>query len=167
MRAHVIDRDHIGVIERGRGPRLLQESGPEHVVGGQLRRQHLQRYRAAQPRVLRLIHHAHPAAAQHPPQPVASELVSHHRQCGHHTSPFRKISRTPNMTGPAMESAPCRRRCHRLGPAMSMSWLRLAMLDRISGPPEIALTLVYASGPPIDDEISAGPTPVRNPCHRT
>ena len=90
MRAHVIDRDHIRVVERGRGPRLLQEPGPEHIVGGQLRRQHLQRYRAAQPRVLRLIHHTHPAAAQDPPQPVASEFVSHHRQCGHHTSPFRK-----------------------------------------------------------------------------
>ena len=106
MRAHVIDRDHIGVVERGRGPRLLQEPGPEHIVGGQLRRQHLQRYRAAQPRVLRLIHHAHPAAAQHSPQPVAGELISHHRQCGHHISPFREISRTRKIFGPAMGSAP-------------------------------------------------------------
>ena len=146
MRAHVINRDHIGVIERGRDPRLLQEPGPEHIVGGQFRRQHLQRHRAAQPRILRLINHAHPAPAQHSPQPVTSELISHHRQCGHHITPFRRTSGTPNTIGPGMGSAPGGGDAPWRSVARQCGSLPRATPARISGPPEIELRLVYASG---------------------
>src|ERR1700730_10929119 len=88
--AHVVDGDHVRVVQRGRDPRLLQEPGPEHVIGGQLRRQYLQRDDAAQPEVLRLIDHAHPAAAEHRACPVARELIPHQRQPRHHALPPRR-----------------------------------------------------------------------------
>ena len=85
--AHVVDGDHVRVVQRGRDPRLLQEPGPEHVVGSQLGRQYLQRDDAAQAEVLGLVDHAHPAAAEHRPRPVARELIPHQRQPSHHALP--------------------------------------------------------------------------------
>ena len=82
--AHVVDRDHVRVVQRRGDPGLLQEPGPEHVIGSQLRRQHLQRDDTAQPQVLRLVDHAHPAAAEHRARPVARELIPHQRQPRHH-----------------------------------------------------------------------------------
>ena len=85
--AHVVDGDHVRVVQRGGDPRFLQEPGPEHVVGGQLGRQHLQRDDAAQAEVLRLVDHAHPAAAEHRAHPVARELIPHQGQPSHHALP--------------------------------------------------------------------------------
>jgi len=83
VRAHVVDGDHVRVVQRGRDPRLLQEPGPEHVVGGQLGRQHLQRDDVVQAEVLGLVDHAHPTAAEHRANPVAGELVSYQGQLWH------------------------------------------------------------------------------------
>jgi hypothetical protein len=84
LRAHVIDGDHVRVVQRGRDPRLFQEPGPEHVVGGQLGRQYLQRDDVVQAEVLGLVDHAHPAAAEHRAHPVARELVPDQGQLRHH-----------------------------------------------------------------------------------
>src|SRR5206468_4932561 len=71
-------------------PRLLQEPGPEYVVGGQFGCQYLQRDDAAQTEVLRLIDHAHAPAAEHRAHPVARELVPHQRKPRHHVLPPRR-----------------------------------------------------------------------------
>jgi len=60
--AHVVDGDHVRVVERGRDPRFLQEPGPEDIVGGKLGRQHLQCDDTAEAEVLGLVDHAHAAA---------------------------------------------------------------------------------------------------------
>ena len=57
------DRDDVRVIDRGGGPRLADESLPERVVGGQRRRQDLQRDRPVEPLVVRAEHHGHAALA--------------------------------------------------------------------------------------------------------
>ena len=88
--AHVVNGDHVRVVQRGGDPGFLQETGPEHVIGGKLRRQHLQRDDAAQAEVLRLVDHAHPAASEHRAHPVARELVPHQGQPRHHALPPRR-----------------------------------------------------------------------------
>jgi hypothetical protein len=63
--AGVIDRNHIGVIEARRQPRLAQEPLAEALVLREPRRQHLQGDRAVKPRIASEIHLAHAA----PPDP--------------------------------------------------------------------------------------------------
>ncbi len=86
-RPHVIDGDDVWVVQRRRDPGLFQEAGPEDIVSRQVRGQHLERDRAAQPRMLGLVDDAHPAPAQDGPQPIARPLAADHRQCSHDFSP--------------------------------------------------------------------------------
>ena len=60
----VVDRDDVGVVQRRGRPRLLLETLQTPGVRGQLRRQHLDRHLARQPRVARPVHLSHPARAQ-------------------------------------------------------------------------------------------------------
>ena len=69
-----VDRDHVGVIERGGEPRLADESLAEPLVIGQLRSQDLQRDLPLEPVVLGQVDHAHAAATQGADDAVAGDL---------------------------------------------------------------------------------------------
>ena len=74
-----VHRDDVGVVERGNRPGLAGEAQAAVVVGGQLRRQDLERHLATERGVLRLIHHAHPAGADLPHDSVVAECLADHR----------------------------------------------------------------------------------------
>jgi len=60
--ANVVYRADVGMIQRGCRFGLALETGQRLRIGGQIIRQKLQRHRTVQARVLRLIHHTHPAS---------------------------------------------------------------------------------------------------------
>ena len=60
--AGVIDRDHVGVIDRGRRPRLLLEALAEALVPGEVGGDQLQRDLPAEVDLDRPVDDAHPAA---------------------------------------------------------------------------------------------------------
>ena len=59
MRADVVNRENIRVIERGGRARLLLEAAQPLRVGQEFRRQQLDRDVTLEPRVVRAIHLAH------------------------------------------------------------------------------------------------------------
>ena len=59
----VVERADVRMIERRHGVRLAVEAGAQLGVGGELRRQHLDRDRAIEPRIARAVDLAHPAGA--------------------------------------------------------------------------------------------------------
>ena len=71
--AGLVDRDHVGVVDRGGQPRLAQEPLAEALVRGQLRGQQLQRHPALQAQVLGQVDDAHAAAAEQRLDPVAGQ----------------------------------------------------------------------------------------------
>ncbi len=60
--ARVVDRDHVGMLDRGRRAELAPEAPAELVVVGELGRDHLQRDLAVERDVRRAVDDAHPAA---------------------------------------------------------------------------------------------------------
>ena len=62
--ADLEDRDDVGMVQRGRGPRLQREAREPFLIAEQLLRQDLQRDLAAEPRVQRAVDLAHSAGAQ-------------------------------------------------------------------------------------------------------
>ena len=58
--AGVVDRDHVRVADRDRDPRLLAEAAAEALVGGELRRDDLERDDVVERQVGRLVDDAHP-----------------------------------------------------------------------------------------------------------
>ena len=74
--ARVVDRDDVGVVDRGRRPRLAHEAVAEVGVLGQLRRDQLQRDGAVEVELEGPVDDAHAAAAGDRQDPVAGELVS-------------------------------------------------------------------------------------------
>jgi hypothetical protein len=69
----VVDRQDVGVVERGRQPGLTQEPLAEVLVGRELRRQHLQRDAAPQMDVFGRIDDALTTATQFGFDPVVAE----------------------------------------------------------------------------------------------
>jgi len=57
----VVQREDAGVVQRRDRPRLLLEASQSLRVGDELRRQHLDRHLAPEPRVAGAVHLAHPA----------------------------------------------------------------------------------------------------------
>ena len=72
--AGVVDRDHVGVVDRRRQPRLRQEALPEDLVLGDLGSDQLQRHLPAEMGVLGEIHDAHAAAPEQGLDAVTAEL---------------------------------------------------------------------------------------------
>ena len=72
--AGVVDRDHVGVVDRRRQPRLRQEALPEDLVLGDLGSDQLQRHLPAEVGVLGEIHDAHAAAPEQGLDAVTAEL---------------------------------------------------------------------------------------------
>src|SRR6185369_4915972 len=60
----LVDRDDVRVVERGRRARLLLEALPAVRVGGELRREDLDRDLASEPRVARAVDLAHSSRAE-------------------------------------------------------------------------------------------------------
>ena len=69
----VVDRDHVGVVDRRGDPHLAPEALPERRVIGQLGRQHLQRVDALQRDVRHPVDDPHAAAADQLVDPVAPD----------------------------------------------------------------------------------------------
>ena len=72
--AAAVDRDDVGVLQRGREPGLGLEAGDRVRVLGVLGRDDLQRHGAVQLRVGGLVDHAHAAAIEHALDAVAGKL---------------------------------------------------------------------------------------------
>ena len=62
--ADVVNGADVGMIQRGRGLRFALKAGQRLRIAGNVFGQELQGDEAVQPRVLGLVNHAHPAAAQ-------------------------------------------------------------------------------------------------------
>jgi hypothetical protein len=62
--ADLVDRDDVGMVERGGGARLGLEAPQALGVVGERRRQHLDRDVASETRILRAVDLAHPAGAE-------------------------------------------------------------------------------------------------------
>ncbi len=117
--ARVVDRDDVGVVDRGGGARLAYEALAEVGVLGQLRGDELQRDGAVEVELERPVDHAHAAAARDPQDAVAGELVSlvqgGHRafvQQGPHapTRPLRSAARRyPRLVDARSERHSCGR----------------------------------------------------------
>ena len=75
-RARVVDRDDVGVVDRGGGARLADEALAEVGVPRQLRGDELQRDGAVEVELECSVDHAHAPAAGDPQDAVAGELVS-------------------------------------------------------------------------------------------
>ena len=71
--ADVEDRDDVRVVQPGGGPRLVQEPSAAVRVGRGVGAEHLQRDRAVEPDVDRLVDDPHAAAAQLADDPVAGD----------------------------------------------------------------------------------------------
>ncbi len=91
--AHLEDRAEVGVVERRGRPRLLQEAGLGHRVARQLRRQELERHRAAEPGVLGLVDHAHAAAAQELQDAVGADRPAGEGVAGLRRAPAEGVAR--------------------------------------------------------------------------
>ena len=86
--AAVMNPTMFGMRQTGRQLRLAQKSRPKLRIGGQIRRQHLQRILARQPWMRRQIHTAHPARAQHPHDRVSGEHLATHKRHGQIVNPL-------------------------------------------------------------------------------
>ena len=71
-----VDRDHIGVLDRGGDPRLLGEALGEDLLGGRLGSDQLQRHAAIEARLERQIEDSHAAAAEPALDPVAGKIIA-------------------------------------------------------------------------------------------
>ena len=69
-----VDRDHLGLLERGREPRLTQEALPEALVAGELGRDELERHPPLEPGILGEVNDAHAASPEPGLEPVAGKL---------------------------------------------------------------------------------------------
>jgi len=88
--AGVVDRDDVGMVERGGQPRFAHETLAE--VAGQARREQLERHGPPQMHVLGAVDDAHPAAAEHVLDAVARDLgagrkVGREQRRAHHDAP--------------------------------------------------------------------------------
>ena len=72
----VVDRDHVGVVDRRRQARFAPKALTEDGVGREARGDHLQRPRGVERYVARPVDDTHPAAAELGLDPVAGELRS-------------------------------------------------------------------------------------------
>lgn len=72
---HVVDRDDVRVVEPGRQARFLHELGGEGRIGHQVGRQHLERHRALQRQVARLVDDPEAALAEGGEDLVFAEVV--------------------------------------------------------------------------------------------
>jgi hypothetical protein len=93
--ARLVDRDHVRVVERGRDPRLTQETLAEAPVPSEVGRDHLQRDLALQPLLQRAVDRTHPPAADEFLDPVAGHPRSR-RQLG-----ARNVSHESTVTAAA------------------------------------------------------------------
>ena len=91
-----MDRDDVGVLERGRQLGLGEEALAEARVPGQLRGDQLERDVALQARVVGAIDDAHPAATDERLDPVAEKRGPDPRVCGnrHAYLPLRRNNRS-------------------------------------------------------------------------
>jgi hypothetical protein len=71
-----VDRDHVGVLDRGRDPRLLGEAPGEDLLVGGLGGDQLQGDAAIETRLHREVEDPHPTAAEAALDPVAGELIA-------------------------------------------------------------------------------------------
>ena len=69
-----VDRDHLGLLERGREPRLTQEALTEALVFGELGRDELERHTPLEPGILGKVDDAHAASPEPGLEPVAGKL---------------------------------------------------------------------------------------------
>ena len=83
-----VHRDDVGVVQRRDGPGFAGKAQPALVIGGQLRRQNLERDLATERGVLGLIDDTHPAGADFAHDPVVAECLA-----DHHDTPARSIVR--------------------------------------------------------------------------
>ncbi len=74
VRSDVVDGRDVRVIQEPRGPGLLLEATQSVGVGRKRRRQNLDRHLAAEPRIQRPVHLAHPACPQRRQDLVRTEL---------------------------------------------------------------------------------------------
>ncbi len=74
--ADVVERADVRMIQRRRGPRLRFEATPGEGVAGEMRRQHLERDRTAQPHVLGAVDHTHAAFADLADDAVVGQLLA-------------------------------------------------------------------------------------------
>ena len=74
--AGLVHRDDVRMVERGLEHRLAAEPGGELRVGREVRREHLQRDRALERELRRLVHDAHPAAPEDALDAVAGDRLT-------------------------------------------------------------------------------------------
>ena len=72
----VVDRQHVGVIERAGGARLVLKRAHAVVGVRRMRQQQLDRHVASEPLVARAPHLAHPACAQPPLDHVGADAIA-------------------------------------------------------------------------------------------
>ena len=98
----LIHRQDVRVIDRRRGPGLAQEPAAELLIGGQPRRQHLQRHHPAQPLIAGAEHHRHPARPDLPLQ----QVPGHPRTRGQGRRPASTTGHTHAHHAPALAPQP-------------------------------------------------------------
>jgi hypothetical protein len=76
--ADVVNRADIRMIERGGGASLATETLRRGGIDLLVRRQKLQRHRAAEPGVLGTVHHPHTAPAERGENPVVQDYLTNH-----------------------------------------------------------------------------------------
>ena len=77
--AHVVNRDHIAMMQLGRHNRLAVEAADEIIIEGKLRRQHFDGNDTLQQGIEALKDHAHAAAANFTANFIAAKPLSHQR----------------------------------------------------------------------------------------
>ena len=73
----LVDRDDVRVVEGGGGAGFLDEAAVAIGIGRRFGRQHLDRHRSPEPRVVRGIDDAHPAAADLGVDAIVGDLIWH------------------------------------------------------------------------------------------
>src|SRR5450755_1157839 len=117
MLADVEHGGDVGVVQDPRGARLLLEAAETVRVGGERRRQHLDRDVASEARILCPIHLAHPSGADRREDLVRAEMTSGRETHGFGALPFNssvQLSTTTALGGGVPEpstTVPTRNRC--------------------------------------------------------
>src|SRR5438105_291746 len=65
VRSRVEDRDNVGMIERRRNPRLMDEALAKDIIEGELRSEDFDRHGTTEPKVLGPVDNAHSPSAQY------------------------------------------------------------------------------------------------------
>jgi hypothetical protein len=101
LRAGVEHRDDVRTLDGAHRPRLAREAADHLLVGGELGIDELDRDALAEAEVLRLVHRAHAAVADEPPDHVpAGERLADQRLAGCPRAYLRRVGRDVDLAHP-------------------------------------------------------------------